>query len=59
MARRKGDVPLRSWRLDALGRQEEARRLRTQALMLYPGEPLLTASAAKSVAATLEPKPSS
>ncbi|MNO41575.1 O-Antigen ligase [compost metagenome] len=45
--------------LNALGRTEEASRLRTQALMLYPGEPLLTASAAKSVAATLEPKPSS
>lgn len=45
--------------LNALGRTEEADRLRTQALMLYPGEPLLTASAAKSVAATLEPKPSS
>ncbi|WP_256353765.1 PglL family O-oligosaccharyltransferase [Aeromonas sp. sif2433] len=45
--------------LDALGRQEEAKRLRTQALMLYPGEPLLTGSAAKSVAATLERKPSS
>ncbi len=45
--------------LNALGRQEEAQRLRTQALLLYPGEPLLTASAAKSVAATLERKPSS
>ncbi|MGY6038928.1 Wzy polymerase domain-containing protein [Aeromonas sp. AE23HZ002T15] len=45
--------------LNALGRPEEANRLRTQALVLYPGEPLLTASAAKSVAATLERKPSS
>ncbi|MNH17402.1 hypothetical protein D3C79_770710 [compost metagenome] len=45
--------------LNALGRTEEASRLRTQALMLYPGEPLLTASAARSVASTLEPKPSS
>ncbi|MFB0777935.1 PglL family O-oligosaccharyltransferase [Aeromonas salmonicida] len=45
--------------LNALGRTEEADCLRTQALMFYPGEPLLTASAAKSVAATLEPKPSS
>nr|WP_310597308.1 Wzy polymerase domain-containing protein [Aeromonas aquatica] len=45
--------------LNALGRTEEANRLRTQALALYPGEPLLTASAAKSVAATLERKPSS
>lgn len=45
--------------LNALGRQEEAQRLRTQALLLYPGEPLLTASAAKSVAATLDRKPSS
>lgn len=45
--------------LKALGRTAEAQRLRTQALLLYPGEPLLTASAAKSVAATLERKPSS
>ncbi|MGL5812484.1 MAG: Wzy polymerase domain-containing protein [Aeromonas sp.] len=45
--------------LNALGRPEEANRLRIQALVLYPGEPLLTASAAKSVAATLERKPSS
>ncbi|MFC5705288.1 PglL family O-oligosaccharyltransferase [Aeromonas eucrenophila] len=45
--------------LNALGRAEEADRLRSQALALYPGEPLLTTSAAKSVAATLERKPSS
>ncbi|MFM1683186.1 PglL family O-oligosaccharyltransferase [Aeromonas salmonicida] len=45
--------------LGALGRQEEARALRTQALMLYPGDPLLTGSAAKSVATALEGKPSS
>ena len=45
--------------LNALGRAEEADRLRADALVLYPGEPLLTGSAAKSVAATLEPKPSS
>ncbi|MCU7794234.1 Wzy polymerase domain-containing protein [Aeromonas caviae] len=45
--------------LNALGRREEADRLRAEALVLYPGEPLLTGSAAKSVAATLEPKPSS
>lgn len=45
--------------LHALGRGEEANQLRTRALVLYPGEPLLTASAAKSVAATLERKPSS
>ncbi|MGY3944229.1 PglL family O-oligosaccharyltransferase [Aeromonas tecta] len=45
--------------LHALGRQEEAERVRKQALVLYPGEPLLTGSAAKSVAATLERKPSS
>ncbi len=45
--------------LNALGRVEEADRLRADALVLYPGEPLLTGSAAKSVAATLEPKPSS
>ncbi len=45
--------------LNALGRKEEAKHLRTQALMLYPGEPLLTVSAAKSVAATLERAPSS
>ena len=45
--------------LNALGRTEEADRLRTQALMLYPGEPLLTVSAARKVAATLERKPSS
>ena len=45
--------------LNARGRQEEAQRLRTQALLLYPGEPLLTGSASRSVAATLERKPSS
>lgn len=45
--------------LGALGRQEEAQALRTQALMLYPGDPLLTGSAAKSVATALEGKPSS
>lgn len=45
--------------LNALGRREEADCLRAEALVLYPGEPLLTGSAAKSVAATLEPKPSS
>ena len=45
--------------LGALGRQKEAQALRTQALMLYPGDPLLTGSAAKSVATALEGKPSS
>lgn len=45
--------------LNALGRHEEADRLRAEALVLYPGEPLLTGSAARSVAATLERKPSS
>lgn len=45
--------------LGALGRQEEAQALRTQALMLYPGDPLLTGSAAKSVATALEGKSSS
>ncbi len=45
--------------LGALGRQEEAQALRTQALMLYPSDPLLTGSAAKSVATALEGKPSS
>ncbi|MFM5222992.1 PglL family O-oligosaccharyltransferase [Aeromonas caviae] len=45
--------------LNALGRREEADRLRAEALVLYPGEPLLTGSAARSVAATLERKPSS
>ncbi|WP_421270468.1 Wzy polymerase domain-containing protein [Aeromonas taiwanensis] len=45
--------------LNALGRSGEAERLRTEALMLYPGEPLLTGSAAKPVAATLERAPSS
>ena len=45
--------------LNALGRAEEADRLRADALVLYPGEPLLTGSAAKSVAAILGPKPSS
>ena len=45
--------------LGALGRQEEARALRAQALMLYPGDPLLTGSAATSVATALERKPSS
>lgn len=45
--------------LDALGRKEEARALRREALALYPGDPLLTGSAATSVATTLERKPSS
>ncbi|MDX7738094.1 PglL family O-oligosaccharyltransferase [Aeromonas caviae] len=45
--------------LNALGRREEADRLRAKALVLYPGEPLLTGSASRSVAATLERKPSS
>lgn len=45
--------------LNALGRQEEADKLRTEALLLYPGEPLLTGKGAASVAATLERKPSS
>ena len=45
--------------LNALGRREEADRLRAEALVLYPGEPLLTGSAPRSVAATLERKPSS
>ncbi|WP_411683444.1 PglL family O-oligosaccharyltransferase [Aeromonas caviae] len=45
--------------LKALGRTAEAESLRSRALQLYPGEPLLTGSAARSVAATLEPKPSS
>ncbi|MEA9442908.1 Wzy polymerase domain-containing protein [Aeromonas caviae] len=45
--------------LNALGRHEEADRLRAEALVLYPGEPLLTVSAARKVAATLERKPSS
>ncbi|WP_439841699.1 Wzy polymerase domain-containing protein [Aeromonas taiwanensis] len=45
--------------LNALGRSGEAERLRTEALILYPGEPLLTGSAAKPVAATLERAPSS
>ena len=45
--------------LGAPGRQVEAQALRTQALMLYPGDPLLTGSAAKSVATALEGKPSS
>lgn len=45
--------------LNALGRREEADCLRAEALVLYPGEPLLTGSAARSVAATLERKPSS
>ncbi|ENC6657313.1 O-antigen ligase C-terminal domain-containing protein [Aeromonas hydrophila] len=44
--------------LDALGRKEEARALRHEALALYPGDPLLTGSAATSVATTLERKPS-
>ena len=44
--------------LDALGRKEEARVLRREALALYPGDPLLTGSAATSVATTLERKPS-
>lgn len=45
--------------LNALGRTAEADNLRASALMLYPGEPLLTVSAARKVAATLERKPSS
>ncbi|MFM5730558.1 PglL family O-oligosaccharyltransferase [Aeromonas caviae] len=45
--------------LNALGRTAEADNLRASALMLYPGEPLLTESAARKVAATLERKPSS
>lgn len=45
--------------LNALGRSAEADNLRASALMLYPGEPLLTVSAARKVAATLERKPSS
>ena len=45
--------------LNALGRTAEADDLRASALMLYPGEPLLTVSAARKVAATLERKPSS
>ena len=44
--------------LDALGRKEEARVLRREALALYPGDPLLTGSAATSVATALESKPS-
>ncbi|HHQ4505307.1 Wzy polymerase domain-containing protein [Aeromonas hydrophila] len=44
--------------LDALGRKEEARALRHEALALYPGDPLLTGSAATSVATALERKPS-
>ncbi|MEZ6925207.1 MULTISPECIES: Wzy polymerase domain-containing protein [unclassified Aeromonas] len=44
--------------LDALGRKEEARVLRREALALYPGDPLLTGSAATSVATALERKPS-
>ncbi|ANT67325.1 PglL family O-oligosaccharyltransferase [Aeromonas hydrophila] len=44
--------------LDALGRKEEARTLRREALALYPGDPLLTGSAATSVATALERKPS-
>lgn len=44
--------------LDALGRKEEARALRREALALYPGDPLLTGSAATSVATALERKPS-
>ncbi|HEB5078533.1 TPA: O-antigen ligase C-terminal domain-containing protein [Aeromonas hydrophila subsp. hydrophila] len=44
--------------LDALGRKEEARVLRREALVLYPGDPLLTGSAATSVATALERKPS-
>ncbi|MGS3180892.1 Wzy polymerase domain-containing protein [Aeromonas dhakensis] len=45
--------------LDALGRKEEARALRSEALALYPADPLLTGTAAKSVATALERKPSS
>lgn len=45
--------------LKALGRTAEAESLRSRALQLYPGEPLLTGSAARSVATTLERKPSS
>ncbi|HDZ8878548.1 TPA: O-antigen ligase C-terminal domain-containing protein [Aeromonas dhakensis] len=45
--------------LDALGRKEEARVLRREALALYPADPLLTGTAAKSVATALERKPSS
>ncbi|AXV33700.1 ligase [Aeromonas hydrophila] len=44
--------------LDALGRKEEARAQRREALALYPGDPLLTGSAATSVATALERKPS-
>ncbi len=44
--------------LDALGRKEEARALRHEALALYPGDPLLIGSAATSVATALERKPS-
>lgn len=44
--------------LDALGRKEEALALRREALALYPGDPLLTGSAATSVATALERKPS-
>ncbi|MFQ2253258.1 Wzy polymerase domain-containing protein [Aeromonas sp. DNRA1] len=44
--------------LDALGRKEEARALRREALALYPGDPLLTGSAVTSVATALERKPS-
>ncbi|WOX51144.1 Wzy polymerase domain-containing protein [Aeromonas sp. CD] len=44
--------------LDTLGRKEEARVLRREALALYPGDPLLTGSAATSVATALERKPS-
>lgn len=44
--------------LDALGRKEEAWALRREALALYPGDPLLTGSAATSVATALERKPS-
>ena len=39
------------------GGVREADCLRAEALVLYPGEPLLTGSAARSVAATLERKP--
>ncbi len=49
----------RNTHLNALGRTAEADNLRASALMLYPGEPLLTVSAARKVAATLERKPSS
>jgi O-antigen polymerase len=42
--------------LNALGREEEAKALRQQALLLYPADPLLTGKAA-SVATALEKRP--